>query len=230
MNNEQLKFNIENFPNFKDKIIYIPVEDMPDGDNPYKRENFQRNCISRGLANASNDDLIIISDLDEIPNPEMISQFKLTMKYAVFKQKHFYYKINYQSQKNPFWHGSRICIKKYLKSPQWLRGLKFKKRPFWRIDKFRLNNILDHGGWHFCNLKNPEQLLYKYKNLCETNDPYIFKESIDKKYLTIDAIKEKILLGEDIIGRDETYKIIEVDSSYPQYILKKKETLKDWIA
>ena len=229
-NFKKLKFNIENFPNFKDKIIYIPVEDMPDGDNPYKRENFQRNCISRGLANASNDDLIIISDLDEIPNPEMISKFKLTMKYAVFKQKHFYYKINYQSQKNPFWHGSRICIKKYLKSPQWLRGLKFKKRPFWRIDKFRLNNILDHGGWHFCNLKNPEQLLYKYKNLCETNDPYIFKESIDEKYLTIDAIKEKIFLGKDIIGRDETYKIIEVDSSYPQYILKKKEVLKDWIA
>ena len=43
--------------------------------------------------------------------------------------------------------------KKYLKSPQWLRNLKFKKRPFWRLDKFRLNNIIDDGGWHFCNLK-----------------------------------------------------------------------------
>ena len=37
------------------------------------------------------------------------------MKYAVFKQKHFYYKLNLQSQKNPFWYGSRICVKKYLK-------------------------------------------------------------------------------------------------------------------
>jgi beta-1,4-mannosyl-glycoprotein beta-1,4-N-acetylglucosaminyltransferase len=192
---------------------------MPDGDNPYKRENFQRNCISRGLIKASEDDLVIISDLDEIPNPETISKFKTNMKYAVFKQKHFYYKINYQSQKNPFWFGSRICVKKYLKSPQWLRDLKFKKRPFWRIDKFRLNNILDYGGWHFCNLKTPEQLLYKYKNLCETNDPYVFKEKIDKKYLNIEAIKEKIFLGKDLIGRDETYRIIKIDSSYPQYIL-----------
>ena len=114
------------------------------------------------------EDLIIISDLDEIPNPEAINDFKVDMKYAVFKQKHFYYKINLQSQKNPFWFGSRICVKKFLKSPQWLRDLKFKKRPFWRLDKLQLNNIIENGGWHFCNLKNAEQLLYKYKNLCET--------------------------------------------------------------
>ena len=64
------------------------------------------------------------------------------MKYAVFKQMHFYYKINLQSQINPYWYGSRICVKKYLKSPQWLRDLKFKKRPFWRLDKIRQNNIV----------------------------------------------------------------------------------------
>ena len=67
---------------------------MPEGDNPYLRENFQRNCITRGLQNSSKNDLIIISDLDEIPNPDTISKFKINMKYAVFKQNHFYYKIN----------------------------------------------------------------------------------------------------------------------------------------
>jgi beta-1,4-mannosyl-glycoprotein beta-1,4-N-acetylglucosaminyltransferase len=202
---------------------------MPDGDNPYLRENFQRNCISRGLVNSSSEDLIIISDLDEIPNPKIISKFKLNMKFAVFKQKHFYYKINLQSEKYPFWYGSRICVKKYLKSPQWLRGLKFKTRPFWRIDKFRLNNILEDGGWHFCNLKTPEQLLYKYQNLCETNDQYVFKEKIDQKYLTLESIKEKIFLGKDIIGRDENYKIQKLDDSYPKYILENRKELINWI-
>ena len=67
-NKKDLKFNINNFNKFKNKIIYIPVTDMPDGDNPYIRENFQRNCISRGLRNANEDDLIIVSDLDEIPS------------------------------------------------------------------------------------------------------------------------------------------------------------------
>ena len=58
-NKKDLKFNINNFNKFKNKIIYIPVTDMPDGDNPYIRENFQRNCISRGLINANEDDLIL---------------------------------------------------------------------------------------------------------------------------------------------------------------------------
>jgi beta-1,4-mannosyl-glycoprotein beta-1,4-N-acetylglucosaminyltransferase len=228
-NSKKFRFNIKNFSKFMNKIIYIPITDMPDGDNPYLRENFQRNCISRGLINSSPEDLIIISDLDEIPNPRIISHFKLNMKFAVFKQKHFYYKINLQSEKNPFWYGSRICVKKYLKSPQWLRGLKFKKRPFWRIDKFRLNNILENGGWHFCNLKTPEQLLYKYQNLCETNDPHVFKERINKKYLNLESIKEKIFLGKDIIGRDENYKVQKLDNSYPDYILENKKELIDWI-
>ena len=106
---------------------------MPDGDNPYLRENHQRNCLERGLIKADKNDIIIISDLDEIPNPKTLSKFKNDQRFAVFKQKHFYYKLNLLNINNPNWHGSRICIKKYLKSPQWLRDLKFKKRPFWRM-------------------------------------------------------------------------------------------------
>ena len=75
-NPKKLRFNIDNFSKFKNKIIYIPVEDMPGGDNPYLRENHQRNAISRGLQNANDEDLIIISDLDEIPNPKKIHLFK----------------------------------------------------------------------------------------------------------------------------------------------------------
>ena len=108
------------------KKLFIFRKDLPDGDNPYLRENFQRNCILRGLINTKDSDLIIISDLDEIPNPKKIINFELKMRYAVFKQKHFYYKFNLQSQSTPFWYGSRICIKN-MKSPQWLRELKFKK-------------------------------------------------------------------------------------------------------
>lgn len=228
-NKKNLNFNINNFEKFKKKIIYIPITDMPDGDNPYTRENFQRNQINRGIEDANNDDLIIISDLDEIPDPNKIRLFKKEMKFAVFKQLHFYYKLNLHSQKNPYWYGSRICVKKYLKSPQWLRDLKFKKRPFWRIDKMRLNNIIDDGGWHFCNLKEPKKLLYKYQNLCETNDPYVFKEKIDEKYLNIDEIEKRIRNGQDIIGRDENYDAIELDARFPDYIIKNKNQFKDWI-
>ena len=93
-NHKNHNFDISKFKKFEEKIIYIKVTDMPDGDNPYLRENYQRNCISRGIEKADNDDLIIISDLDEIPNPIKLKEFSISMKYAVFKQMHFYYKIN----------------------------------------------------------------------------------------------------------------------------------------
>ena len=202
---------------------------MPDGEDPYKRENFQRNSISRGLINAGDYDLILVSDLDEIPNPNLINKFNIKNRFAVFQQRHFYYKLNLQSEKNPFWLGTRICVKKYLISPQWLRDLKFKKRPFWRLDKFRLNNIIENGGWHFCNLKKPEDLLYKYLNLCETNDPYHFNEKINEKHLSINEIKKKINSRKDIIGRNDSFKKIEIDTTYPSYLLKNLSSYKDWL-
>ena len=229
-NPKEFRFNIDKFSDFKSKIKYIKVEDLPDGNNPYKRENFQRNCILRGLKEAIPEDIIMISDLDEIPNPKEIEKFNKKMRYAAFRQKNFNYKFNMISKNNPDWMGTKICIKKYLKSPQWLRELKFKKRPFWRLDKFRLNNIIEDGGWHFCNLKTPSELLYKYKNLCETDDPINFKEKIDEKFLNIDEISKRVNLGLDIIGRNDEFKIIKIDNSYPDYIKKNMELYSNWIA
>ncbi len=228
-NPKKLKFDIDKFDKFKKKIIYVPVEDLPGGPDPYLRENFQRNCILRGLNNSSENDLIVVSDLDEIPNPNEVKSFNSKLKYAAFRQRHFYYKFNLQSEKNPYWIGSRICVKKFLKSPQWLRQLKFKKRPFWRIDKIKLNNIIEDGGWHFCNLKNPEELLYKYKNLCETKDPIHFKEEISQEHLSIAAIKNKILNSKDVIGRNDSFKKVAFDSSFPEYIIKNQLKYKKWI-
>ena len=228
-NPKELRFNSDKFKEFKDKIIYVPVTDLPDGDDPYLRENFQRNSILKGLSSAKPDDTIIISDLDEIPNPKKISTFKSNMQYAVFKQMHFYYKLNLQSRNSPFWYGSRICTYKNLKSPQWLRNLKFKKRPFWRIDKARLNNIIEDGGWHFCNLKSPEKLLHKYKNLCETNDPVNFKEKIDEKHLNLNEIKKKIKNQIDIIGRNDSFTKVALNENFPEYLLNNKEFYEEWL-
>jgi len=228
-NFKKLQFDSNKFPKFKDKIIYVPVEDLPNGENPYLRENFQRNCITRGLKNSAEDDLIIISDLDEIPNPKEILKFKPKLKYAAFQQMHFYYKFNLSNKTRPFWYGSRISVNKFLKSPQWLRNLKFKKRPFWRIDKLKLNNIIVNGGWHFCNLKTPEELLYKYKNLCETDDPVVFKEKINEKFLNLKSIKKKIETGSDIIGRNDHYVKVPIDHNFPEHLTKNLSVYEDWI-
>ena len=83
-NPKEFKFKLDNFIKFKDKIIYVRVDDMPEGENPWVRENYQRNCITRGLHQAKDNDLIIISDADEIPNPKQIINFNPTKKYAVY--------------------------------------------------------------------------------------------------------------------------------------------------
>jgi beta-1,4-mannosyl-glycoprotein beta-1,4-N-acetylglucosaminyltransferase len=228
-NKKKFNFNIKNFEKFSHKIIYIKVEDMPSGKNPWIRENFQRNCIMRGLLKANNEDLIIISDADEIPNPKKIVKFDLKKKYAVFEQKQYYYKLNLLNISNSIWRGSKACIKKYLKSPQWLRELKIKKRPLWRVDKIHLNYVIENGGWHFCNLKNPKLLLFKYKNLCEYDDKYVFFNNINQSFLNEKVIELNIKNQKDIIGRNDVFEKRSIDNSYPSYILKNIKTYKDWI-
>ena len=81
----------------------------------------------KGLKNCLDDDLIILSDVDEIPDLTKLKQFNKKCKYAVFSQKAFAYKLNLFNKKENNWHGSKMCLKKHLISPQWLRNLKFKK-------------------------------------------------------------------------------------------------------
>jgi beta-1,4-mannosyl-glycoprotein beta-1,4-N-acetylglucosaminyltransferase len=228
-NKKNFNFNIEKFQKFSDKIIYIKVQDMPNGKNPWIRENFQRNCITRGLLKANNEDLIIISDADEIPDPEKIIKFDMKKKYGVFEQKQYYYKLNLLNISNPMWYGSKACVKKYLKSPQWLRELKIKRRPFWRLDKMNLNYSIHDGGWHFCNLKTPDQLLFKYKNLCEYKDDYVFMNSIDESFLNKKTIEKNIKNQKDIIGRKDIFVKEDINKNYPMYILNNLGKFNDWI-
>ena len=77
-------------------------------------------------------DLIAISDLDEIPNFE---NFRYKNKITFFEQKMFYYKLNL-IYPNFIWVGSKICKKKHLINPQWLRNVKSKIYPYWRLDTY----------------------------------------------------------------------------------------------
>ena len=98
-NPKKLKFNIDKFQKFKDKIIYVPVEDMPDGDDPYKRENFQRDRIQKGLKEADSNDIVLISDLDEIPNLEQNNLKHIKNKILHVRSKlelaHYYIYLHY---------------------------------------------------------------------------------------------------------------------------------------
>ena len=126
-----LKFNHEKFKKFKDKIIYLVYDEEPPKVRKIKseysvadksglyilnaayRENAQRNYIKKGLDEAHDNDLILISDVDEIPNLLNISFDKINEKIILFKQDMFYYKFNLYLP-DLIWTGTKGCRKKYL--------------------------------------------------------------------------------------------------------------------
>ena len=148
---KKLNFNIKNFDKFKDKIEYIVVDQQPpdireinENDsielkseklilNGMARDYFQRQNLQKGLKNLENDDLIIISDLDEIPDLENLKLNEIKDNIVIFQQKMFYYKLNLLYDEF-IWAGSKAVKYKNFISPQWLRNIKSKKYPFWRID------------------------------------------------------------------------------------------------
>ena len=183
----KLHFNPKRFEKFKNKIIYVIYDENPqniekvlDNDNTseisrkyilnaVKRENGQRNYIFNALERANDDDLIFISDVDEIPNLENLDINKINKKIILFKQEMLYYKFNLKLP-NFIWTGTKACKKKNLVSPQWLRNIKDRKYPFYRIDTFFSNTkfidvkIISNGGWHFSNIKTASEIEHKLKS------------------------------------------------------------------
>jgi beta-1,4-mannosyl-glycoprotein beta-1,4-N-acetylglucosaminyltransferase len=252
---KKLIFDINKYPKFKEKIDYIIVRDLPHGIeqigkddnnleitnkeimNALRRENFQRNTIKQGLINANDDDWIIISDLDEIPDLSNINFNSINKKIIFFKQKVFYYKLNLEL-KTLRWIGSKACKKKYLKSPQWLRNVKDKIYPKWRLDiifsEKRYNSVffLENGGWHFSFVKKPEDIEKKLKS-------YLHHREYDLDPLGIENIKNLIKSKAVIYDHrvDQTQykfgggqKLEKIDIKFlPEYIFSQKEKYLEWL-
>ena len=183
---KKLNFDLNKFNKFKDKIEYIVVDTPPPdilpidqndtkekrGEklilNGYARDNYQRNNLNRGLKNIDDEDIIIISDLDEIPNLQGVNFKNIKEKINIFKQKMFYYKLNLHIE-DFVWPGSKACKKKYFISPQWLRNIKSKKYSKWRIDlwmskkKYINVNLINNGDTiRFIKLNNFLIIIFIY--------------------------------------------------------------------
>ena len=228
---KKLNFNIKNFKKFAKKINYIVQEKIEIDKNlvikknwakDHLRDQSQRNYIINGIKNADDEDWIIISDIDEIPNPKNIHFFNPKNKFAFFKQKFFYYKFNLLNITAPFWFGSRICVKKYLKSPQWLRSFKIKKRTILNKLGFFNYQIINNGGWHFSFIKTPEQIIKKI-------EAFAHSEFNIKEFKNKEKILKKIKNNEDLFDRNISYKKIDLDNSFPDYLVQNKNLYKKWI-
>ena len=251
----KLLFDKNKFQNFNDKIIYLIYDKIPDlvesidnGDsenekdrkyimNALYRENEQRNFILEGLRNADENDLILISDVDEIPKLSSVNLNNIHNEIILFKQDMFYYKFNL-ALPNFKWTGTKAVKKKKLISPQWLRNVKDRKYPFYRIDtlisdkKYMNIKIVDDGGWHFSNIKSPEMIEHKLRS-------YLHHREFDQVSLSVDEIdnlvkKKKAIY--DLRVDKKTNKVgnglildnFEIEK-LPNYIKNNYNKYKDWI-
>ena len=223
--NKKINFNLDNFQKYKNKIKFVVADYKEEinfekhigGESPV--EQHQRNALIHGIEDASSEDLIILSDSDEIPDLSKLQDIEKNKTYIAFSQKMFTYKLNLQNLDESNWIGSKITKKKNISSMQNLRNMKFKEYPFWRIDKKNIQII--KGGWHFSYLQTPDQILKKIRSFSHGE--------FNNDKISLKKIEEKILNSEDIVDRGFSLQKVELDESYPKYILDNKQKLKSWI-
>ena len=249
------QFDIKKFKKFENKITYLLIDhqekdffSIKETDtlnekagkkvmNALRRENYQRNFLINGLIKATDEDWIIISDLDEIPNLEMNNLKECENKIVFFKQIMIYYKLNLYLAEFP-WIGSKACKKSALRSPQWLRNIKDRNYPWWRLDtffsktKYSNINIFENGGWHFSYIKNPEGIerkLKSYLHHAEYEINPINKEKISKLIEEKKAIYN-LKVDSRLNKFDDSNKLKKLDLSLlPQYVKDNISMFSDWI-
>ena len=250
-----LKFNHNKFDKFKNKIIYLVYDKQPKGIetvnkndseneksrkyilNAALRENEQRNFIQDGLNKAEDNDIILISDVDEIPNLSEVNLNNIKEKIIMFQQDMFYYKFDLKVP-DFVWTGTKSCRKKDLLSPQWLRNVKDRKYSPFRIDilfskkKYSSIKFIGNGGWHFSNIKTAEEIEHKLKS-------YLHHREFDEQSLTVEEIKNIIENKQAIydlkvdkrvnkIGNGSKLVKFEFDK-LPIYIQQNKHNLMKWL-
>ena len=249
---KNLKFDINNFKKFKSKITYIVVDKQPNnikeilksdseverGEklilNGMARDYFQRENLRKGIEAANDNDLILISDLDEIPNLNNLNFSKINNNLIIFEQKMFYYKLNlfYEDFK---WQGTKRKFN--FISPQWLRNIKGKNTldgiDTW-FSKKKYSNLfyIKNGGWHFTCLRTAEEL---EKKLLKFAHHYEYEKSGIKINDLKKLIEEKrVMYDHNIDSKGYKWsgksilKKVELDQ-LPNYIYSNRQKYQEWL-
>tara|TARA_B100000780_G_scaffold270088_1_gene229515 strand:+ start:1141 stop:1995 length:855 start_codon:yes stop_codon:yes gene_type:complete len=250
---KKLHFDINKYPKFKNKIHYIVLEEEPSDliklnelsydqaqgmkrVNSLKRIKQQYNILKNGIQDADDNDLIILSDCDEIPNLENLKNMKLE-KITIFKQLLFYYKFDLYHN-SMTWYGSKGCLKKNLLTFNWLRNIKNKQYKPWRLDtifsknKYTSVNIIENGGWHFTNIKSPEDIVMKLSNYGEHNE---FEMSdIDINKMTKLVRDKKVYFNHtadklDVNKYDYGHQLVKINKELlPNFLVNNYSKFKEW--
>ncbi len=206
--------NKHRFKKYNDKIIHVVVSAFPEYRNSWTFENFQRNEITKALGNCAPDDLILISDVDEIPNPDVIRNYDFKNEMYCLVQNQYFFFYNYRDLQHLFWIGGtkvfryRIIKENLLKE----KKVRYNETSFpsylnkgTTATKIRLYDgckFIYNGGWHFSYLGGVAAIVNKVK-------AFAHQELNNDHFLDTRRIEECLVTGADIFGR-KGHKFIRV--------------------
>ena len=220
------------FAEFEDKIIHVVVDDTPQG-GTHERDTFQKNAVTRGLAGCTDDDIVIFSDLDEIPNPDKIREILQNFqedKIYHFAQRLFYCYLNMEEVSGSLlsyagefegvarkkWIGTKMLSYKLLRAQHLLLGeLRFPERK-------EIGIRVEDGGWHFGYMGGHGEKDIR-KRVQEKVVSAAHQEYNSKHVLS--NVTDQIKDGKDIFGRNAQFVRCEIDESFPAYIREHQKEL-----
>ena len=223
--------NREMFEEFADKIIYVAVDNSPmEGVTTHERDKFQKNQLIRGLSGCKPEDIIIFSDVDEIPDPETLTGlfdgFEPGKIYHL-AQRMFYCFLNMEEVS-----GNLLSITGEfpgVERRQWLgtKNCSFSELPEEGIVYLREVSPEDprsvrvaDGGWHFGYMGGDGERDVA-KRIGVKVKAAAHQEYNSKRYLT-EAV-DRLLCGEDIFDRDAKFVRVEIDESFPAYLREHRQ-------
>ncbi len=220
------------FAEYEDKIIHVVVDDTPQG-GTHERDTFQKNAVTRGLAGCTDDDIVIFSDLDEIPNPDKIREILQNFqedKIYHFAQRLFYCYLNMEEVSGSLlsyagefegvarkkWIGTKMLSYKLLREQHLLLGeLRFPERK-------EIGIRVEDGGWHFGYMGGHGEKDIR-KRVQEKVVSAAHQEYNSKHVLS--NVTDQIKDGKDIFGRNAQFVRCEIDESFPAYIREHQKEL-----
>lgn len=219
------KENQEKFKDFADKIIYVELSEMPDlssslkddDGNKWLLENYQRDQILKGIKDAKENDIVLISDVDEIPSHQMILSYKNANADEIWVAEMYmmYYFANCLNVREPIWrNGTRIGRMHLLKNPNQF----LPPKPYYRYSqsgkptyfRFCKGQFVSNGGWHFSYCGSAENIKLKLRSIAE--------QHLDNT-ASVTEIERRIMKNEDVLGRADYKYIIFKPSKFIHTLL-----------
>lgn len=201
---------------FVHKIRHVVVDDMPSTQDPWQREAWQRNAILRGTADASPQDLIVLSDVDEIPRADVIYNISQSASDAVFglKMDLFYFFVDFKNVQGPqtsfVWSVAASRSLFNLMSPEEMRT---------GVRTGKLNaTIVDRAGWHFSYLMDEEAIKRKIA-------AFSHQEYNEPGFLSKLNVQDLVRNGRDLFGRDDFLWARADASLLPKWLQTQREKL-----